>query len=141
MTRQFAYLAITGTGPLRVITEAMGIEPSSGHASADVNPKSGRQWGLTYWQLGSHIGDDRPLVEHIEALLLWLSRRQGAVNQLAADFDLTIQCVCHADNTFGFHLNREIIRQLGQLHVALDYDAYAMQSNEQSSQTGESPAV
>ena len=124
MVRQYAYFQVTGCGITDPVTEAVGVSPSDCHSDADVNPRTGKPWGVMKWRLDSGESHDAPVQRHVDALLLWLNRRPAAVKSLADDYDLTLHIACWANDTFDLHLTRDQTRLLGRLGIAIDYDGY-----------------
>lgn len=124
MTRQYAYFQVTGCGDPQVVTDAVGVDPSTCHSSAEINPKTKCLWGVMKWRLNSGEPEHASIQQHVDSLLLWLNRRPNAVKALCDDYDLTLHIACWATDTFGMHLTRDQTRLLGRLGIAIDYDGY-----------------
>ena len=78
-----------------------------------------------FWEVKSGLDDTHPLEQHVQSLLLWLRPRAEALRKLWVDYDLTLQCVgYYRPSGHGAHFDREQIRQLAQLGIALDLDFY-----------------
>ncbi|WP_425445621.1 DUF4279 domain-containing protein [Xanthomonas pisi] len=115
---------MVGGGRYEDVTQLLGIEPSVAHNPGDTN-KVGHAFKSMHWQLNSGFAEDRPLAEHIEALLAWLVPRAAALRELWLDSSLYFQCSVKCTHTFGLHLSREHIRQMAALGIGLDLDGYS----------------
>lgn len=124
MVRQYAYFQVTGCGNPNPVTDAVGVQPTECHSDSELNPRTRRPWGVMKWRLDSGDSHHAPVQQHVDSLLLWLSRRPEAVISLTDDYDLTLHIACWADDTFGLHLTRDQTRLLGRLGIAIDYDGY-----------------
>lgn len=123
--REFAYFAVRGSGRHELITELVGLEPTEAYSDDDINPKSGKPFGRMLWRLNSGLDDKETFERHIAYLLLWLNRVPGAIKRLSNDYQLILQCVGYFPGSgHGAHLDRETIRILGQLGIAIDLDFY-----------------
>ena len=78
------------------------------------------------WEFRSGLDDTHPLEQHIQELLLWFNVKAEAVRGLWVEYDITLQCVGYFPHSHGpgAHFNREVIRQAGQLGLAIDCDFY-----------------
>ena len=95
--------------------------------------RSTRGGGYTVWHVSStgdtYLSgepDDASVQQHVDSILLWLSRRPCAIEELCDDYDLTLHIACWASDTFGMHLTRDQTRLLGRLGIAIDYDGYVV---------------
>ncbi|QTD46599.1 DUF4279 domain-containing protein [Ottowia testudinis] len=124
--REYAYLLIVGPGKHERITEILGIQPSDACNADETNWKTGRPCKRMFWKWKSGLDDTRPMQEHIEAILRWFHLKGDAVRELWVDYDLILECVGHypASTGPGIYFNREIIRQVAQLGLAIDCDFY-----------------
>lgn len=128
--REFAYFSVRGGGSCDVITKAIGCDPSQAYSEGDPDLKTGKPRGFTHWRLNSGLDDTEVLERHIDAIILWLNRFPGAVKRLSEEYELTLQCVgWYPGPGHGAHLNREQIRVLGQLGIAVDFDFYFLDDN------------
>ncbi|WP_166636935.1 DUF4279 domain-containing protein [Cognatilysobacter terrigena] len=121
---QSAHFVVLGPGPHEQVTELLGLKPAIAHNAGDTN-RTGHAFKSMYWRLNSGLAEDRPLVEHIEALLVWLTPRAAALRELWLENSLYFQCGLKCSHTFGLHLSREHIRQMAALGIGLDLDGYA----------------
>ena len=121
---EFAHFVVLGSGLHEHVTALLGLEPTVSHNAGDTNA-AGHAFKGMYWQLNSGLPESRPLVEHVEALLSWLTPRASALQELWLENSLYIQCGIKCTHTFGLHLSREHIRQLAALGIGLDLDGYA----------------
>lgn len=124
--REFAYLSITGPGTHEAITERLRTQPSEAWNAGDANPRTGQPRKSMCWRLRSGSDDTRSLAEHVQSLLVGMSMRVAELRELWADYDLTLQCVGYypPSSGSGIHFDREVIRQAGQLGLAIDCDHY-----------------
>jgi len=77
------------------------------------------------WYLRSGLDDTEELSAHIDSLLLALGPRAEALRSLWVDYTLTMQCVGYFPETgHGAHFDREVLRRLADLGLALDLDFY-----------------
>ena len=124
--RRYAYICISGPGKHETITERLGLMPTYACNVGDINEKNGRPHKFMRWEFRSGLDDTHPLEQHIQQLLLWFNVKAEAVRGLWVEYDLTLQCVGHFPLSHGpgVHFNREVIRQAGQLGLAIDCDFY-----------------
>lgn len=124
-SREYAYFTITGPSTHEAVTEKLGIEPSKAWNAGEPNPRTGRPQAKMRWSLSSGHDDTEPLQCHIESLLSWLTRCSEGLRSLWVDHDLTIVCVSYyPEHSNGAYLDRETIRRLAMLGIALDLDFY-----------------
>lgn len=123
--REFAYFCVRGIGQHEVITNIIGMNPHEAYSDDDVNPRTAKPWGCMLWRLNSGLDDKEPLERHVAALMLWLNRIPGAIKRISEEYELMLQCVGYFPGMgHGAHLDRETIRVLGQLGIAVDLDFY-----------------
>lgn len=128
--REYAYLAITGSGTHEAVTETLGLRPSDAWNVGDTHPRNGRPRRHMRWELSSGLDDTHPLTQHIEHLLWHLKAKAEALRQLWLDYDLTLVCVGYFPQTgHGLHFDREQIRQAAMLGLAFDLDFYYVDDN------------
>jgi hypothetical protein len=82
------------------------------------------------WHLKSGLDESEPLERHIDNLLLFLAPRSGSLRELWLDYTLTMQCVGRYASSHGLHLDRERVRQLATLGIAVDLDLYVVPEGE-----------
>jgi hypothetical protein len=70
--------------------------------------------------------------KHIEEIFFILQRKREEMKELFfRGFDPYIQCVgYYTENSFGTHLNRDIVRLAGQLNLAIDFSLYQVSAYE-----------
>ena len=125
--REYAYFTARGTGDPSDVTDSIGIQPTRCYRSGDVNPTTGKTYGISEWRLDSSEPDTAPIAQHVDSLLLWLNRRPSALLALQADFDLTLHCVMHSTGASqGLYLSATQTRILGRLGIAIDVDGYML---------------
>lgn len=130
-SREYAYVHITGPGTHEAISELLGLKASESWNVGDINPRTGKPRTFMSWRLGSGLDDTHPLSRHIESLLLMLGTKAHALRALWVEFDLTLQCAGYFPACgHGFHLDREQIRQVAQLGLALDLDFYYVEDHD-----------
>ena len=123
--REYAYFAASGPGTHEAVTKALGTKPSECWNVGDVSRRNGQPRRFMSWHLSSGLDDTEPLSEHIQSLLLMLGPRADALRTLWMDYDLTIHCVGYFPETgHGAHFDRETLRQIVNLGLALDLDFY-----------------
>lgn len=125
-TREFAYLAVLGDGTHQEVTEILGIEPSLAWNAGEPSERTGRIQKGMLWQKDSGLDDKEELSNHIDAIFFMLGLRHKEVKELFfRGYDPYIQCVGYYPcSGHGKHLSRDIIRQAGQLNLAIDLDFY-----------------
>ena len=125
-TREFAYLAVIGDGTHQEVTEILGIEPSLAWNVGEPSEHTGRIQKRMLWQKNSGLDDKEELSKHIEALFFILGQKHKEIKELFfRGYDPFIQCVGHyPESGHGTHLSRDIVRQAGQLNLAVDLDFY-----------------
>jgi len=122
MDRSYAYLRVVGRSNVAAVTDAFGIQPAKSWSVGDTRSRGG-VYDFSHWQTAEFEGpslDDavRALVDFIEQAGLDFSR-------LPTDFDATIQCVgYHEDQSPGFHFEADLVRRLGRMGLAIDFDLY-----------------
>lgn len=103
----------------------LGFQPAEAWNAGEINPRTGRSRPSMLWKMQSGLDDKQPLEQHIASLLLYLKPKAEALRELWVDYDLTLQCVgYYPPSGHGAHFDREQIRQLAQLGIALDLDFY-----------------
>lgn len=130
-TREFAYLAVIGDGAHQEVTEILGIEPSLAWNAGDPSERTGRIQKRMFWKKESGLDDKEELSKHIEAIFLIVGLRHKEIKELFfRGYDPYIQCVGYYPETgHGTHLSREIVRNAGQLNLAIDLDFYQVSAN------------
>lgn len=124
--RQYAYLKIQGKGPVRLITDALGINPDDEWSEGDPWQTKGphkKRW-FTHWRLNSGVPDAEDLNVHIEAILQRLRVRELALQSLSGDYDVQMVMVSHNLQCFSFELDFQLQRRLTQLGIRTWFDAY-----------------
>jgi len=123
--REYAYFSVSGPGTHEDVTKALGVKPTECWNVGDICARTGQPRRFMAWRLSSGLDDTSPLASHIEQLLLVLCTRADEIRGLWTDYDLTLQCVGYFPETgHGAHFNREVLRQLANLGLALDLDFY-----------------
>jgi Domain of unknown function (DUF4279) len=123
--KEYAYFSVIGPGSHESITELLRIPPSRAWNAGDPNTRTGRAYGQMFWQLDSGLDQTQPLSNHIDTLLLILGTRTGELRSLWLENTLTLQCVGHYTSSHGLHLDREHVRQIASLGLAIDLDFYS----------------
>jgi hypothetical protein len=83
------------------------------------------------WRKRSGLDDTNSLAHHIECVLLWLQPRAELLRQLWVDYDLTLQCVGYfPPSGHGMHFDREQVRRIARMGLALDLDFYFVDDHE-----------
>lgn len=125
-TREYAYLAVIGDGTHEEVTEILRIEPSLAWNAGEPSERTGRIQKRMLWQRNSGLDDKEELSKHIEAIFFLLGQKHQEIKELFfRGFDPYIQCVgYYTESSFGNHLSRDIIRQAGQLNLAIDINLH-----------------
>ncbi len=127
--REYAYFRVTGPGRHEVVSEKLSFPPSEAWSEGDARPRGGA-YQFMRWTLDSGYDDKEPLERHVESLLAILATRTQALRDLAADYDLTIQCIgYYPPSGHGAHISRDAVRTAAQLCVAFDFDFYYVDSH------------
>ncbi len=129
--REHAYFKVTGPGAHEAITKLIGFKPSEAWNIGDISSRDGKPRKHMRWILSSDLDDTKPLREHIGTILLYLKPKTDTLRSLGLDYDLTLQCVGYFPASgHGAHFDREQIRQIAQLGLALDLDFYYVDDHE-----------
>lgn len=125
-TREFAYLAVIGGGSHQEVTDILGVEPSLAWNAGEPSERTGRIQKRMFWKKDSGLDDKEILSMHIETIFFILGQKHKAVQELFfRGYDPYIQCVgYYPESGHGTHLSRDIVRQAGQLNLAIDLDFY-----------------
>ena len=122
MDRSYAYLRVVGQSDVRVVTEALGVQPAKSWNVGDQRA-NGSVYDFSHWQTVEFDGPSlhdavRALIDFIEGAGLQLSR-------LPRDFEANVQCVgYHEQESPGFHFESNLVHRLGRLGLAIDFDLY-----------------
>ncbi len=129
--REYAYLHVSGPGSHEDITKVLRFRPSEAWNVGDTNPRNGKPFRKMAWILKSDLDDTRGVREHIEALLLLLGARSEELRSMWLDYDLTLSCVGHYPRwNHGMTFDRELLRQVASLGLAMDFDFYYVTERE-----------
>ena len=123
--RELAYFSVTGPGRHEDITQRLELKPSAAWNSGELNARGQPRHEMT-WRLDSGLEESEPMERHIDTLLLYLAPRSGSLRELWLDYTLTLQCVGRYSSSHGVHLDRERVRQLAALGIAVDLDLYVV---------------
>ena len=123
--REYAYFTVRGKGSHLFVSKKLGVESTNEWSEGDINPHNNRSRRFMAWNLESGLDDTHPIEEHIEKILILIEPLKDKLDELTQGYDLTIQCVGYFAGTgHGLHLNRETIKRISGLSVAIDYDYY-----------------
>ena len=122
---EYAYFVVSGLGRHEEITQKLGVKPNEAWNVGELSPRGITRQQMS-WHLYSGLSDSEPLVQHIDALVLFLSTRAGTLRELWQEYTLTLQCVGRYSSAHGLHLDRERVRRLANLGVAIDLDLYVV---------------
>jgi hypothetical protein len=112
------------------LSRILRIEPSEAHRKGDARPASaGRDYapfseGL--WCLNSELSEDRPLEEHLEALLTRIAVHKkdlAALKRKGCRQDIFIGSFAN-DANLGFTLSAETLSRLHELGIEVNFDLY-----------------
>ena len=123
--KEYAYFCVSGPGSHETVTQLLGLQPSAAWNAGELNARGQPRHEMT-WRLDSGLEESEPLHRHIDNLLLYLSPRSGSLRELWLDYALTLQCVGRYASSHGLHLDRELVRQLAMLGIAVDLDLYVL---------------
>ena len=123
--REHAYFSVSGPGRHQEITRKLGLQPSAAWNAGELNGRGQPRHEMT-WRLDSGLEESEPLERHIDNLVLCLAPRSGSLRDLWLDYTLTLQCVGRYSSSHGVHLDRERVRQLATLGIAVHLDLYVL---------------
>ena len=123
---QYAYLCITGVGSSQKITDALGIEPTKEWSEGDpwMPASQNAKRFFMHWDLESGLDHNADLNDHIRAIMMRLSRKRAAVQELIGPYDVKITCVSYDPTNFSFELDFGLQRQLTDFGIRLWFDTY-----------------
>ena len=121
---EYAYFYVTGPGTHELVTDILDLAPTAARNVGEVDPSTGRLCRFMRWELHSGLEHSAPLIQHIDALFLYLGPRANELRSLWLEYDLTLQAVGYYSGSHGLHLSREHVRKAAALGVALDLDLY-----------------
>lgn len=141
--REYAYVSIASDGTHDTVTARLGMQPSEAWNAGDLNERSGRPFPCTRWMRESGLDDTHPLEAHIAALLSMFRGKGEAIRALLADHDVTLQCVGYyaIDQGPGVHFERETVRQVAELGMAMDCDFYVLGDQGHGASSGRTARV
>jgi hypothetical protein len=122
MDRSYAYLRVVGQSNVAGITDAFGIQPAKSWNVGDKRP-NGSVYDFSHWQTAEFEGQS--LDDAVRALVGFIEDARLDCSQLPNDVEATIQCVgYHEDQSPGFHFEADLVRRLGRMGLAIDFDLY-----------------
>lgn len=108
------------------VSATLRCEPTRSWRRGDPHPKvKGRTSEMGMWQVDSGLGRDRPLVEHLRAILAATTEDLAAWKQLSSEFecDLFLGGTV-ADLNSWIVLPHDVMKALGDRGVELVFDLY-----------------
>jgi hypothetical protein len=88
-----AYLRITGSGPVDLITRHMGLEPDDGWSEGDSRRRGGGNYTFSSWSLHSGERKGLPLDAHLRALWRRIEPYGERLVHLGPEFARYLVCV------------------------------------------------
>lgn len=128
MEHAWLYLRITGdTVSPDVITETLGVAPTSSQTKGDLWGRANRPYGFHAWNLNPSCPDCYGFEQKLQTLLADLQPLREKLLSLSQDCNIGISCAFYeyACRSSGWHLDRQTIQQLADLNLYLDIDLYA----------------
>jgi hypothetical protein len=138
MNKIHVYFGLIGfSGSPDVVTELLGIEPTSAWATGDPGPR-GQPRRFAHWRLDSPAsGTDAAVEDQLAELLTLLEARVAAVTDAVRRFEGGIQCAaCFHEANRGFHLDAALVARVAALGLSLDFDLYCLGAADDVESTG-----
>jgi len=130
----YAYFWISGEFATSDMTVAMSLTPTETNEKGDPRKyRPGKTWEESTWKLHSPLPRDEVFLDaHISALLELLKSKKDIIEKLQSSYETGINCVGYytAANP-GFHLSAEVIQQLAELSLSVDFDLYCLCDHEE----------
>lgn len=124
MDRNYAYIRVVGTADSGLVTQRLGLQPTRQWNAGDLRA-NGTPRDASLWAYESPAFETGQLDEAIAAVVLFIEASGIRLDDLPGDFEATLQCVgYHQHQSPGFHLTGDLVRKLGRLGLAIDFDLY-----------------
>lgn len=122
MDRSYAYLCVEGQSDATIVTAAFGVQPAKSWNVGDKR-SNGTVYNFSHWQAAEFEGE--PLDAALRALVGFIEEAGIDLSKLPHGFEASIACVgYHEDQSPGFHFDADLVRRLGRLGLAIDFDLY-----------------
>jgi uncharacterized protein DUF4279 len=80
---------------------------------------------FSVWLLESGLGDDKPLNEHLAALLPFIESHSEEIRTLSRDCTVDLVCAFSSGNgQGGFVLEHDVLRKIGEAGLDIVLDLY-----------------
>jgi hypothetical protein len=124
-TDAYAYLRITGSGSIDLITQQMGIEPDDGWSEGDPRPRGRGNYTFANWALHSGETKGLPLDTHIRSLWKRIKSYEERLVQLGPDFSRYLVCVAwFPDRDSEFNIAAGHFSTAAYYELITDFDFY-----------------
>lgn len=127
------YFAVTDFGDdPEIITRLLGVTPTRVVIRGVPRPDRPRPPAREeLWALDSRLPGSASFETHLDGLLTELERNPGAVQEVAARYDVGFQCHSHFETCNpGFALPSELVRRVAALGLGFDFDLYVFPEDE-----------
>jgi hypothetical protein len=126
--RQYAYFRVTSEHPLGELENRLEMTPIRFWNRGDLVERSGRKFRRreSSLQFESGLKESETLTSHILTLLEKLEHNAEVLRSLDDRFRCAIVCVSHNAQSMGLSLNSDVLRQISDLDLGLEFDLYGL---------------
>lgn len=116
------------------ITRVLNSEPTSAQDKGEPKSKRAPERGVrdfSVWLMESGVGDDKPLNEHLAALLPFIESHAEEIRSLSKDCTVDLVCGFSSGNgQGGFVLEHDVLKKIGEAGLDIVLDLYPPERKE-----------
>lgn len=128
-TDAYAYLRITGSGSVDLITQQMGLEPDDGWSEGDPMRRGHGNYKFSNWKLDSGEKKGRPLDSHIRALWKRIAPYEKRLIQLGPEYSRHLVCTAwFPSKDSEFTIAAGHFGTIAYYRLEIDFDFYFLDS-------------
>ena len=124
MDKNYAYISINGKEDVSLVSNALNLEPTNAWNVGDKR-KNGSIYNFSHWEYRIPEFEQEYMDESLKNVVEFIESKKLKFNLVLDGFEATISCAgFHEKLSPGFHLSADLIRRLGLIGIAVDFDLY-----------------
>lgn len=124
MDRAYAYIKVNGTEDYSLITDVLGLEPTSFWNVGDKR-RNGSEYDFSHWAYQSPEFEGVFLDDVLEKLISFIEVQNLDFSKIPRGYEALIQVAgWHKEHNPSLHLSKSVINKLKKIDLAVDFDLY-----------------
>ena len=124
MDENYAYISINGKEDVSLVSIALNLEPTDAWNVGDKR-KNGSIYDFSHWEYRLPEFEQEFMDESLRKVVEFIEAKKLKFNLIPDGFKAFISCAgFHEQRSQGFHLSADLIKKLGLIGIAVDFDLY-----------------